>query len=69
MEYNLLLQILALTIRLATTTSLQIWHYQLGHCRPEVSQHFMDSRDVISVTDNYALATHECETCAVSKAY
>ena len=73
MEYNLLPQASAFTMRSSkpqnTMASLQIWHQQLGHCRPKVIQHLADERSEISVTNGNGLATNECETCAVSKAH
>ena len=73
MEYNPLPQTSALTVRSAkprtTAASPQLWHYRLGHCRLDVIQHLTEGGDEISVTNGHAPATHECETCAMSKAH
>ncbi len=73
MEYNPISHISAFTGKSAkprtTTASPSQWHQRLGHCGPEVIRHLIEEKDGISVTDGRGPATHECETCAVSKAH
>src|SRR5437868_5102171 len=73
MEYNPLPQTSAFVMKSSkprtTTASPQLWHYRLGHCRPKVIEHLAKERDGISVTDGQGPATHECKTCAISKAH